>query len=80
MPSITVRDIPQELYDRLRILAEANRRSINSQIITFLDRSVGSRLIDPNATIAEARVLRERTAVYVLGDEELQAAKTHGRR
>ncbi len=80
MPSITVKNIPVAIYDRVRELAEANRRSINSQIIVILEQVVGSRPLDTDALLEEARLLRERTADYIIGDEELRAGKAHGRR
>jgi len=33
--TVTVRNIPDELYERLKSIAEINRRSINSEIIIW---------------------------------------------
>ncbi len=33
MATVTVKNIPDELYDRLKSVAEINRRSINSEIL-----------------------------------------------
>jgi len=79
MPTITVKNIPEQLYERLKQAAEANRRSINSEVIVCIERAVGSHRIDPDEMIAEARVLREKTAAYLITDEELAEAKTVGR-
>lgn len=79
MPSITVKNIPDTLYDRVRKLAAANRRSINSEIIVCLERAVGVRPLDVEAEIARARRIREWTAEYRIGDEDLDAAKKQGR-
>jgi len=46
MPTITVKNIPDELYERLKQLAKANRRSINSEIIVCIERSVRSQSLD----------------------------------
>lgn len=79
MTSITVKNIPDGLYDRVRRLAEANRRSINSEIIVCLERAVGSRPYDVEAEVADARMIRERTADYRIDDTSFDAAKDRGR-
>ena len=79
MPSITVKNVPAGLYERLRQSAQANRRSINAEIIVCIERSVSPQPVDPELVIARARELRERTARYRITDEELGAAKTDGR-
>lgn len=79
MPSITVKNVPADLYERLKQSAQANRRSINAEIIVCIERAVSSRPVDPEVVIARARRLRERTARYRITDEELGAAKADGR-
>jgi antitoxin FitA len=79
MPTITVKNVPSELYAHLKQAAELNRRSINSEIIVCIERSLKSRRVDPEAVLARARLLRERTAAHVVTDEEFTAAKTEGR-
>jgi plasmid stability protein len=79
MPTITVKNIPAELYERLKQSAEVNRRSINSEIIVCLERALYSQQIDPEALLPRARVLREKTADYPITDEEFTAAKAAGR-
>ena len=79
MTTITVKNIPADLYEQLRLTARLNHRSINSQIIACIERSVGNRPIDVTAFMADARRLREMTAAYVITDEELDAAKSEGR-
>jgi plasmid stability protein len=79
MTTITVKNIPDDLYERLKRRAKANRRSINSEIIACIERSVSQRPLDVAAFLSEARQIREWTADYVTNDEELNAAKTEGR-
>lgn len=79
MHTITVKNIPPDIYKRLKRIAEANRRSLNSQILVVLEQSVTSRKLDPAAILAQARKLRERTASHKWTDAELAAAKAHGR-
>ena len=79
MATITIKNIPDELYARLRESAEMNRRSINSEVIVCIERGVASRRVDPEAFLERARQLREWTAAYPIDDAGLQAAKNEGR-
>ena len=79
MATITVKGIPADLYERLKESARANRRSINSEVIVCIERSVRPREIEPEALIARARQLRERTEGYQLIDREFTEAKSVGR-
>jgi len=79
MPTITVKNIPPDLYERLKQAAQAHRRSINSEIIVCIEQAIGHRKVDPEATIAQARKLREKTAEYRITDKEFAQAKAAGR-
>jgi plasmid stability protein len=79
MPTITVKNIPPDLYAHLKELAEANHRSMNSEIIACLEQSVSSRRLDPDTLLANARKLREKTSRYAISDAEFNQAKTAGR-
>jgi plasmid stability protein len=37
MASITVRNIPEEILEKIRILSETERRSLNSEIVSLLE-------------------------------------------
>ena len=41
MATITLKNIPNDLYKRLKQMAKANHRSVNSEIIYTLERSLG---------------------------------------
>lgn len=43
MPSLTIKDIPEELLERLRELAERDRRSMTQEVIHLLDEVVAER-------------------------------------
>lgn len=79
MPSITVKNIPAELYERLKQSAEANRRSLNKEIIVCIEQAVTSQPLDPEAFLKRARSLREKTSAYILTDEAVNQAKRAGR-
>ncbi len=80
MVTISVKNIPDELYERLKLAAAGNRRSINSEMILCIERAVGTHRVDVEATLDRARALRERSAAYRITDRELNEAKASGRR
>ena len=79
MATVTVKNIPDELYDRLKSKAEINRRSINSEIIMCIENNVLSRRINIDEVLENARQLRRLTAGYLISDEEFNQAKVEGR-
>lgn len=46
MPSITVRDLPEELLARIRLLSARERRSMNSEILVLIERGLDRHLDD----------------------------------
>ena len=79
MATVTVKNIPDELYERLKSVAERNRRSINSEIIVCIESAIVSRRIDPEALLENARRLRQLTAGNPITDAEFRKAKAEGR-
>ena len=79
MAAVTVKNIPDELYERLKSVAEINRRSINSEIIVCIENAVASRRISLGETLENARRLRELTAEHPISDEKFNQAKAEGR-
>jgi len=79
MPTITVKNIPPEIYARLKQTAQANHRSVNSEIIACIERAVSCQPFDPETILRRARQLREKTAEYAISDEEFNQAKNTGR-
>jgi len=79
MATVTVKNIPDELYTRLKSVAAINRRSINSEIIMCIERAVVSRQIDPIKILENARQLRKLTTNHPIRDEEFNQAKAEGR-
>jgi len=79
MATVTVKNIPNELYVRLKLVAEINRRSINSEIIMCIEKTVLSRRINLDEVLENARRLRQLTAGHPISDEEFNQAKAEGR-
>jgi plasmid stability protein len=79
MATITIKSIPDELYERVKQSAAAHRRSINSEVIVCLERTFVSRRIDADTLLDRVDALRERVALPPLTDDTLSAAKSIGR-
>ncbi len=78
MATMTIKNIPDELYEELKRRAEANRRSLNNEVIVLIERAVQYQAQDPNEVLERVRVLREKLDLYVTEDE-ITAAKHEGR-
>lgn len=79
MPTITIKNIPADLYEDLKKIAKAHRRSINNEIILYIEQAVRSRQIDPNDYLLRVESLRRRINVPPLTDAFLRQAKDEGR-
>lgn len=79
MANITLKDVPDELHERLRAAAEASGRSLNKLILTTLERSLGPRRIDRLDLLERIRS-RRATMAPVLDDALLQEAIREGRK
>lgn len=79
MATITVKNIPAEIYELVKQSAATNRRSINSEIITVLERSVLSRKVNPDSILRRARQLRRKTQSHPITAAAFRVAKRAGR-
>ena len=43
MPSLTLRNVPDSLLSRLKLLAERERRSLNGELLVLLEASAGAK-------------------------------------
>jgi plasmid stability protein len=80
MPTtLTLKNIPDEVYERLKASAEAHRRSLNSEAIVCLEAMLLPATIDPTERLARARDLRESLGKVKFKAKDIQALKTEGR-
>jgi plasmid stability protein len=79
MPTITVKNIPVDVYEELKKVAKTNHRSINSEIIACIEHIVRSQPVDTELLLANARKLRMKTASHPIGDLEFNQVKDIGR-
>lgn len=79
MTTITIKNLPSTVYERLKTQAQNNRRSINSEIIFVLEQVFSIPPIDVDATLERTRKLRELTADYVVSADEIEKMINEGR-
>lgn len=80
MPTITLKNIPENLYRQLKKSAKQQRRSLNSEVIYRLEHSLASKRQDPAEFLAKADKAREKTARYVIITEDgIKSAREKGR-
>jgi len=80
MATLTIKNIPLEVYERLKRRAKANRRSINQEVIAVIEQVLETPPIDVDSTLERTRKIRELTAQYRLREEELEQWKNEGRK
>ena len=79
MPTnITIKGIPDEVYQKLKLRADKNHRSVNSEVIMTLKNSLLSKKHDPDILIDRARKLKKR-ARGSLSINDIQQATDQGR-
>jgi plasmid stability protein len=79
MANLTVKDLPDPLYEKLKTQAHANRRSIAAAEVTvLLERALGERAVKEVDLHRRAEDLRNRTPAH-LSEETRQEAIRRGR-
>jgi plasmid stability protein len=80
MASITIKNIPDEIYERLKLMAKLRHRSINSEIIHSLEKSVGLSVEDPRELRKRLAEFREKVGKRgTLSSDEIDKAINEGR-
>lgn len=79
MPTITLKNIPDSLYTQLKVAAGSHHRSLNSEILYCVERTLGIHKINVSEHLEMARKLRAKTAQHNITDQELNKAKNEGR-
>lgn len=79
MANITVKNIPDDLYENLKYYAAVNRRSLNNEIIVCIEKAVRSRKIDKIQLIDRLQKLRKEINLPYLTNEDLDQIKNEGR-
>lgn len=80
MPTtFTLKNIPDEIYMRLKDLAARHRRSLNSEVITCLESVLMQNKISPAERLERARELRSGLRSSAFRSADLDKLKRLGR-
>lgn len=79
MPSLTVKNIPEELYEMLKSAAEQHHRSMNSGLIYCLETVLKLGKISVMERIRAVREVRPRIPADAVTREEILDAINKGR-
>lgn len=79
MATLTIKNLPDDLYVQLKQSADAHRRSINSEVIVCLEHSLQDPRPSGEELLGRIRRLRAKTARCRLTDKQLSQAKREGR-
>ena len=79
MPALTIKNVPQDLYERLKENAARHRRSVNSEVIVCLEKVLQSFPLDAEAFLLRIENFQQALSVPPLTDEFLEQAKEEGR-
>ncbi len=60
MPNVTLKNFPEELYERLKQRAKLHRRSINNEILVALEKALRSSRVEPEEFLARLEILHKR--------------------
>ncbi|HEX2202354.1 MAG TPA: Arc family DNA-binding protein [Longimicrobium sp.] len=79
MVTLTLKNVPEDLYEDLKRSAERHRRSINREAIVRLEQALRGGRPNVEDTLARVRRLRAQTPNVFVTDEALRAARDEGR-
>lgn len=77
--TLTLKDIPDAVYERLRASAAANRRSLNREAIVCLESVLLATQLPGHERLARARALRAGLAPAKFSARDVDTLKREGR-
>jgi plasmid stability protein len=80
MPAtITLKSIPDDIYQRLKLSAEANRRSLNSEVIACLETLLLPKKAIAAQHLSAIRAIRSRLPAGGFDHDDIDGFKREGR-
>ena len=77
--TLTLKNIPEDVYQRLKRSAQTHRRSLNSEAIVCLEAVLVPNRLPPSERLARARALRDQLAQAKFKPRDIDAFKRQGR-
>ena len=79
MPALTIKNIPDDLYNVLKDTAKQQHRSINSEVIICLKRSLMPKQISLEERLSTIRAIRSQVKSGSITVEDIDQAINEGR-
>ena len=79
MPALTIKNIPEELYNALKDTAENHHRSINSEVIVRLKQALLPQLMTPQDKLSNIQRLRAQITPNIITTDDIEEAINEGR-
>jgi plasmid stability protein len=79
MATLTIKNIPEPLVERLKDQAALHRRSLNHEVIACLEAVARATPIDAETLLARVRAVRRKPSRFRLTDRSVARVKTAGR-
>ena len=79
MPSMTIKSIPDKIYQNLKRNARLNHRSLNGEVIACLERSLGVTQPSKETVLSRIDEMRQSLKGIKVTDRVLLSVKNNGR-
>lgn len=79
MPALTIKNIPDSLYEQLKTSAEMHRRSINSEVLICLEHTLLAKKNPPHDRLERIERLRNSIKANVISVDDIDQAIDAGR-
>ena len=79
MPALTIKNIPEDLYNEIKCSAKQHHRSINSEVIVCLKDTLLPKRITPEDLLNSIQALRSQITPEAITPEEIERAIDDGR-
>lgn len=79
MPALTIKNIPDDLYEQLKLKAELHRRSINSEVLVYLEQVLQPNKIKPTERLNRIERLRATIKPNQITPQDIDQAINSGR-
>ena len=79
MPALTIKNIPDTIYQQLKTAAELHRRSINSEVLIYLERSLMATKTSSTERLSRIEQLRASIKPNSITPDDIDQAINSGR-
>jgi antitoxin FitA len=79
MPALTVKNIPDLLYEQLKTAAELHRRSINSEVLICLEQALVATKMNPVECLSRIEKMRSLIKTGCITPDDINQAIDIGR-